>query len=156
MKSLIISCCMCLIFFTVRADAGEIRDIELKDGSVISGEVLSLSGGIYTIKSDSLGIINLEESKIRAIRSKPSPGPASGSTGTAAGVRSLQERMMSDKEIMTMIQALQNDPEFKKALEDPEVMKAVQTGDLAALMANPKFMKLLNNARVREIEKKVK
>ena len=32
---------------------------------------------------------------------------------------------MNDKEIMGMIQSLQNDPEFQKVLEDPEMMKAV-------------------------------
>jgi hypothetical protein len=32
----------------------------------------------------------------------------------------------------------------------------VNAGDIAALTANPKFMKLLNNSQVKEIEKKVK
>jgi hypothetical protein len=63
--------------------------------------------------------------------------------------------MTSDKEIMSMIQSLRNDPDFKKILEDPEIMKAVQAGDVPALMANPRFMKLMNNATVKEIEKKV-
>ena len=61
---------------------------------------------------------------------------------------------MSDQEIMALIQSLRNDREFKKMLEDPEVMKAVNAGDVAALMANPQFMKLLNNSSVREIERK--
>ena len=61
MKALIISSCLCLIFFTAHANAGEMREIELKDGSIIAGEVLSLAGGIYTVKSDSLGMIKLEE-----------------------------------------------------------------------------------------------
>lgn len=138
--------------------AGEMREIELKDGSVITGEVMSLSNGVYTIKSESLGAVNIEEAKIRAIRSKSSPGNASHAQGggQAGEAKSLQEKMMSDQEIMGLIQSLQNDPDFKKAMEDPEVMKAVQAGDVAALSANPKFMKLLNNATVREIEKKVK
>jgi hypothetical protein len=63
---------------------------------------------------------------------------------------------MNDQEIMGMIQSLQGDPEFKKVLEDPEVMKAVNAGDVTALMANPQFLKLLNNATVQDIQKKVK
>ena len=41
-------------------------------------------------------------------------------------------------------------------MEDPVVMKAMKDGDVSALMANPQFMKLLNNPTVKEIEKKVK
>ena len=64
--------------------------------------------------------------------------------------------MTGDKEIMALIQSLQDSPEFKQILEDPEIMKAVNDGDIAALTANPRFMKLLDNATVQEIEKKVK
>ena len=154
MKSIMLSGFLILVLFIANAAAGKIREIELKDGSVITGEVQSLSNGVYTIKSDSLGIIKLEESKIRAMRSKAPV--ASPTSGTGSEVRSLQEKMMSDKEIMTMIESLKDDQDFKKLLQDPEVMKAVQTGDIAALTANPQFMKLLNNPTVKDIQKKVK
>ncbi len=134
------------------AHAGEVREIELIDGSIINGEVLSLSSGVYTIKSNTLGTIKLEEAKIRAIRAK-SPNAGAGPTGE---VKALQGKMMSDPEIMSLIQSLQNDPEFKKALVDPEIMKAVKAGDVASLTANPKFLKLLDNATVQEIQKKAK
>jgi hypothetical protein len=64
--------------------------------------------------------------------------------------------MMNDKEVMSKIQSLQNDPEFMKILEDPEVMKAVTSGNVSALMANPQFLKLMNNSTVRDIEQKVR
>lgn len=159
MKTFTMTCLLCLMLFAANADAGELKVIELKDGSTITGEMLSLSGGIYTVKSDSLGIIKLEESKVRAIRSNApanSAAPGNGIPGSGAEVRTLQEKMMSDKEVMSMIQSLQDDAEFKKLLEDPETMKAVQSGDVAALMANPQFMKLLNNPTVKDIQKKVK
>ena len=41
----------------------------LNDGSVICGEINSYNGGIYTLKSNALGTVKIEESKIRAIRS---------------------------------------------------------------------------------------
>ena len=158
MKAIIISCSATLILFAAVARAGELREIELFDGTVITGEVLSLTGGVYSVKSDSLGSLRIEESKIRTIRSKSPAGNGSQNdpaSASHAGVRSLQDKMMSDKEIMTMIQSLQNDPEFKKMLEDPEVMKAVNAGDVAALMANPAFLKLLSNPTVQDIQKKV-
>ena len=139
------------------ARAGEVREIELKDGSIITGEVVSLNNGIYTIKSGTLGTLKVEESKVNVIRPKSPPrGPGAAQNNTGIEATSLQHKLMSDQEIMSMILSLQNDPDFKKLLEDPEVMKAVSEGDVAALTANPKFMKLLGNPTVQEIQKKVK
>ncbi len=159
MRTILLSCLL-LIFFQVRvAASGEVREIELIDGTTITGEVQSLQAGVYTIKSDSLGIIKIEDSKVRAIRPKsavPAGKPGSGKAATEGGVKDLQQKMMSDKEIMGLIESLQNDPDFKKILEDPEIMKAVQEGNIPALTADPRIMQLLNNPTVREIEKKVK
>ncbi len=141
------------------AAAGELREIELIDGSTITGEVQSLNNGVYTIKSESLGTIRIEDSKVRAIRAKsavPARGAVSGVPGTAGGVKGLQEKMTGDRETMSLIQSLQNDPDFKKILEDPEIMKAVQEGNFTALTADPRIRKLLDNPTVQEIEKKVK
>lgn len=137
--------------------AGEIREIELNDGSVIAGELLSLSGGIYTIKSDSLGTVRIEEAKVRTVRSK-TPVSSGSLPGGGASVQAgpLTDRMMNNNEIMTMIQGLQDDPDFKKILADPEVMQAVMNSDIAALMSNPEFMKLLDKPAVRDIREKVK
>lgn len=159
MIRLLMICVVLVLGFSLNTTyAAEIKEIELKDGSVLSGEVISFTNGIYTLKSDVLGTIKLEESKIRAIREQPSTNAvASTNTGSTAGeMQSLQQKMMNDKEIMNMIQSLQNDPEFKKLLEDPKIMSAVQAGDVAALTADPRFMKLLNHPTVQEIQKKVK
>ncbi len=141
------------------AAAGELREIELIDGSTITGEVQSLNNGIYTIKSESLGTVRIEDSKVRAIRVKsetPAGRAVSRESGTAGGVKDLQEKMTGDRETMSLIQSLQNDPDFKKILEDPEIMKAVQEGNFAALAADPRIRKLLDNPTVQDIEKKVK
>ncbi len=146
------------LHFSVAA-AGEVRKIELTDGTMITGEVQSLNNGIYTIKSDSLGTLKIEDSKVRAIRDKsssPAGGAASGNTNTGGELNGLQNKMTSDKEVMGLIQSLQDDPDFKKILEDPEMMKALQEGNITALTSDPRIMKLLNNPTVKEIEKKVK
>jgi len=145
-----------MIFLTLAIAAGmvtaaEMREIVLTDGTIITGEVVSLTGGVYTVRSATLGTLRIEESKIRTIRSKNSAGT---SANTGGEVMSLQNKMMSDDEVMNMIQGLQNDPEFQEILQDPEIMKAVQAGDIAALTANPKFMRLLNNQAVKDIKNK--
>jgi hypothetical protein len=149
MRQFMICLAIVLILVARSAFAGELREIELRDGSSITGDVVSLSNGIYTIKSESLGTIKIEESKVNAIRKKSSSQGGGEAT-------SLQNKMMSDQEIMGMIQSLQNDPEFKKIMKDPEIMKAVSEGDIPTLMANPKFTRLLNNSTVQKIQKKVK
>ncbi len=149
-----------LLFLQISAPAaGEVRQIELTDGTVITGEVQSLNNGIYTIKSESLGTMKVEDSKVRAIRDKPSSpagGAASGNANTGGELNNLQKKMANDKEVMGLIQSLQDYPDFKKILEDPEMMKALQEGNIAALTSDPRIMKLLNNPTVKEIEKKVK
>jgi len=136
------------------AYAGEVKELELNDGTVITGEIVSLDDGVYTVKSESLGTIKLAESRVRTIRVKGSTKD-SDSADTNAQAQALQQKMMNDKEIMDKIRSLENDPEFQKILDDPEVMKAVNSGDVAALMANPQFLKLMNNRTVQEITNKV-
>lgn len=148
MKSLL------MIFLTLAiaggmATAAEMREIELTDGTIVTGEVVSLTGGVYTVRSATLGTLRIEESKIRTIRLKDS---AASSANTGGEVMSLQNRMMDDGEIMNTIQALQNDPEFQEILQDPEIMKAVHAGDITTLVANPRFMRLLNNQAVKDIK----
>lgn len=85
----------------------------------------------------------------------------SGYAATASGqqqgvvnsqVQDLQEKMLADKDIMALILALRDDPEMQALLNDPAVVKAISQGDTNALTANPRFMQLLNNPRVREIQ----
>jgi len=70
-------------------------------------------------------------------------------------MQALQNTMMNDKEIMNLILALQNNPDMKKILEDPDILNAVNSGDISALTANPRFMKLMNNQIMKEIQQKV-
>lgn len=155
MRTVVTACALITACFIGSAPAGELRTIELTDGGTLTGEVLSLSNGMYTIKTPSLGEMRIEESKIRSIRSGSAPAPAAGTGASPADTTALQEKLLRDKEVVALIQSLQNDPDFQKVLQDPDLMKAVQAGDLAVLQSHPEFMKLLNNATVGEIRKKV-
>jgi hypothetical protein len=140
--------------------AGEVREIELNDGSVICGEIVSFSNGVYTLKSGSLGTIRINESEIRLIHfkshdtTKVDPvGPSRSASST--DVEALQELMMGDERIMNKILSLQNDPGFQEILQDPAIMNAINSGDINTLLSKPKFMKLLNNPTLREIEREI-
>jgi hypothetical protein len=144
-----------ILIVLLSASAGsakaDTREIELNDGSVIAGEIISLSDGIYTVRSASLGTLRIEASRIRVIRA---PG-ATTSQNNNSQVDSLRNEMLSDAEIMNAIRTLQNDPDVQKILQDPEIMKAIRIGDIGALMRNPKFMKLLDKQSIRDINNKL-
>jgi len=155
---------ICLVFLIVvlatNTFAGEVKEIELKDGSLIFGEIISFSGSVYTIKSRSLGTIKIKESKIQNIRFKGSEGSArehgiSGHSINDAHIQALQQSMMANPEIMKIILSLQNDPVFQEVMKDPSIIEALNTGDFAALLSNPKFMNLLKSPAVQDIGRKV-
>lgn len=141
-----------LFFAPAPASAGEVREIVLKDGTVMVGEIVSLSNGVFTVRTESLGTIAIDETKVQTIRQQGDPAASSDVNRT---VQSLQERMVKDKEIMGLIESLRDDPGFQKALNDPAIMKAVNAGDVGALAANPEFMKLLQHSTVQNIKKKI-
>jgi hypothetical protein len=64
-----------------------------------------LRQGEYTIKSDSLGIIKLVDSKIRSLRAKSICYEAGKDSESGSGCeeRSIQEKMTNNKEIMSLI-----------------------------------------------------
>ncbi len=150
---LLLALSVCLPLFAGEL-AAENRVVELHDGSTISGRVVSLHDGIYTIDSESLGRLRLEESAIRSIRT---PGSSGGGGGTAEGLEleALQKRMVTNPNVMAQIMALQDDPQIRQLLADPEIVRAVHSGDLNALGQNPKFLELLQNSRIQAIQGEV-
>lgn len=141
-----------LIFFGFligHVAAGDVKEIELSDGSVIFGEIVTLQEDIYTIKTTGLGTVRIEKSKIRAIRLK------SDTENTKEQLKALEKRILNDDEILTMLATLENDPAFKEIMEDPEIMRGVLSGDIPSLMSNPKFMKLLDNPTIQEIRSRI-
>ena len=148
------------------------RLIELNDGSVISGQIVSFSNGTYTINSASLGIIKIEDSTIQAIRSnsedakiqtirsnsnRPISDIAINPTSVSnTDLQSLQNLMMGNPSIMNTILSLQDDPDFQAILQDSDIMAAIMSGNLNALMTNTTFMELLEHQQVKGIIEEVK
>lgn len=140
-------------------NADEISTIELSDGSIISGEVVSFDGNTWIIKSGSMGTLKIDSAKVVSIRSKTTTdqgaagGLSSGNTVSTPDLQALQQEIMANEQIMAMIMNLQDDPEIQAILQDPEIMNAVNAGDMNALLANPKFIKLMENAKIKRITK---
>ena len=140
--------------------AGEPAEVELVDGSVVYGEIVSLKNGVYTIDSDSMGSLKISKSKIRAIRFR-SQGvnkdvrENSQKTDKSSNIQDVQKSLLADEDIFKIILSLQDDPKVQEILKDPDLMNSVQTGDIQSLMSNPKFMELLNHPKFKAINMKV-
>lgn len=141
--------------------SSEPRQIELNDGSVISGEIITFSNGTYTIKSTTLGTLEIKDSDIRIIRSEATNPAAQSSRlppnnqAINSELQNLQNLIMNDPEMMNSISSLQDDPQFQAILQDPEVMNSVNSGNINGLLANPNFVKLLEHQKVQEIAKQI-
>ncbi|MDM8561490.1 hypothetical protein [Candidatus Parabeggiatoa sp. HSG14] len=143
--------------------AGEVRQIELNDGSVIFGEIVSFNEGVYTVNSGSFGTLEIEDTKIRAIISNEVTSnetiteqlPDFSNSVLGTELQSLQSKIMNDKNIMGTIMSLQNDPDFQAILQDTDTIGAVMSGDFKTLLNNPKFKKLLDHQAVKDIAKEV-
>ncbi len=137
--------------------AGEISRIELSDGSQITGEVISFDGNTWIIKSESMGQLKIESSKVRSIRAKGTSGQNQAGSTTSGypvskdDIQAMQQSIMANQEILSMIMNLHDDPEIQTILKDPEIMNAVNSGDISVLIANPKFMRLLEKAEIKAI-----
>jgi hypothetical protein len=134
--------------------------IELNDGSVIQGDIVSFSEGVYTIRSATLGTITIEKYKIRTINVNPSgsskdQSASQDNTSMQKRAKALQESMAENPDIMKSINSLQNDPDFQQVLSDPKLMEAIKSGDISKLINSPKFMKLVDKQSIQEISNKL-
>ena len=139
------------------AYAGESSLVELKDGSIISGEVVSFDGSTWVIDSASMGRLEIDAAKVVSIQrqttksAQPTAGASIGNQAASDQIQSMQQSIMANEQLMTMILSLQNDPEVQAILQDPDIMKAVEANDMNALLANPKFRRLMENAKIKKI-----
>lgn len=139
------------------ADPGS-RVIELSDGSRISGDIIDYSNGTYTIESELLGKLLLDDTQIRSIRSGfPGSERAQGLHSTLPAPEALSQldqirhRIMSNPDVLAQVMSLQQDPDLLAILNDPQIMQAVMSGQISVLQNHPKINQLQNNPTVQSI-----
>jgi len=164
------------LFLPLNSAFAEDRLVVLKDGSQIQGKIVSYQDGVYVIRSSSLGELRLVDQQVQSISTLApdrslhsgnlvSPAPAKPRVGgvveSAQGallggsLAQIQAQIASDPGLMSTILQLQNDPDMKALLADPEVMRAIQQFDMDALSANPRIQKLLRSQKFKDIESRV-
>ncbi len=66
-------------------------------------------------------------------------------------IQKLQDRMLSDSQVMALIAALRDDPDLQVLLNDPSFMQAISARDINTLTNDPRFMKLFSNPLIKKI-----
>jgi hypothetical protein len=70
-------------------------------------------------------------------------------------VDAAQRRILGDDALMSLVSALENDPQRQDVLQDPAIMDAIRAGNLDALEQNAKVQRLMDNPKIQEINKKL-
>ncbi len=84
-----------------------------------------------------------------------SEAPAARQQKEPNPVGALQERMEARPDVMDALRQLRSDAAFQDVLDDPEIRKALESGDTAALLANPKINNLTSHPAVQDITRKL-
>ena len=137
--------------------AGVVSQIKLVDGSVIQAEIISFANGVYKLRSESLGTLSIAEGRVQSIRPNKSQIPGTPAQLEAADppagqkVQGLQQKLTSDPKTMEMLLDLGNDPSMIGVLNDKDLMRAIQQGNLSTVIKNPKIQKLMKSKAVGEV-----
>jgi len=137
--------------------AGVRSQVQLLDGTLIQAEIISFSNGVYKLRSESLGTISVAEDRVQSIRpnkSQISGTPAQLETAdppVGQKVQGLQQKLTSDPKTMEMLLDLGNDPSMIGVLNDKDLMRAIQQGNLSTVIKNPKIQKLMKSKAVGDV-----
>jgi hypothetical protein len=145
---------VCLIMFLCASvSANELKFIQLVDGSKLRAEVVSLNNDIYTLRSASLGEIEIPADNVDSISATAPTDRAASTAGTTTGpiLDNVRRSLIENPEAMGKINQLQNDPLVQEIINDPVTMRAISSGDLSALMNNPKIKALMENPTVQDL-----
>ncbi len=139
------------------------RNIILKDGSIVKGTVTKMENGVYTVISDRLGEMQINDQDIANIQSGNDPvlvnDTFSNSGNTQSSnlknqVQAMQGTILNDPEIMNDIMGLMDDPEIQTLLSDKAFINDVNSMDPNKIQNNDKMQSLMNNPKMRKLLEK--
>jgi len=153
-------------------DNQPLQTVVLKDGTVLKGHLLSVSGDTYVIRTGNLGDIDVNAANVQSI-SAGNPAPAvgaapmmgnpgmmgmgmmgAGGMGGAmnpASVNMMATSMMGDPQVSALLQEMTSDPEMMQLMQDPAFMQAMMSMNSEALQNDPRFQKLLSNPKMQNL-----
>jgi len=134
----------------------------LADGSVINGEVVSFTNGIYTLNTANFGEIKVEARNISKIESanylpsKTSFAPILQENNPVQPQAPYGQVLLENPENAAVVLGLTSNPKLQEMAKNPEILDAAKRNDLQALMQNAEFMEMVNSPELQEAVKKLK
>ena len=166
LKKLTIASCLLVLAVPLYADSAKV--INLKDGTVLKGQVLEFKEGVYTLETSVAGQLQVSDEDILSILSAeagaadPSdpassngPGLPQDNTQIKEQVQQLQGSVMSDPALMTDIQGMLNNEELQAIFSDPQFVNDVLSYDPQKINQNEKTQELLQNPQMQAIMEKI-
>jgi hypothetical protein len=141
----------CLLVFATTGYCGQQSIIQLTDGSVINGEIISLVNGTYIVSTASFGDIKIDSTRVTKIESRGKPDNLSFSQ-----LQDYGQSIMSNPDNASVVQDLANNPQIRALVEDPEIANAVKSGNVQALMNNKKLIDVASSPEIEEAARKIK
>ncbi|MCU0652055.1 MAG: hypothetical protein MUC39_03840 [Candidatus Omnitrophica bacterium] len=156
----IVVCCLLVLGISAVAYCAASSRVELLDGSVINGEIVSFENGYYTINTGSFGQVKIDAGKVRRIETSaiglPQVSTGSSDANIKSQMDSVRQDMLNNPEAMKIVNELISDPKFQEMAKDPAVANAASSGNIQSLMSNEKFMGIVNNPKIKELQEKIK
>ncbi|MFC1510159.1 hypothetical protein ACFL49_00675 [Candidatus Omnitrophota bacterium] len=150
--------------------AENIKTIQLNDGSLIKGEILSLDEDVYTVETSTFGTLEIKDADIASISSisqiqQQQTTSAATTQSLPSGnqlmqqAQQLQGSMMADPEVMTEMQNLMSNPEVMEILTDESFINSLMTNPemmlendkLKVLMASPQIQALMQKVQQKQL-----
>lgn len=158
MKKILPLVIFCLFICTAALGQSS-RILSLKDGSQIKGEIINVNDNIFTVKT-SFGNVQIEGHEILDILSAESSAVSSASpVFSDKEILKHKQRIINDPEMMRLLQELAQDESILQALSQPGLMNALMSGDLNQIQNDPAFKKILENPliqrMIQEAEQKI-
>jgi len=154
--------------FLPAAENGGLQVITLKDSSIIRAYVTETAGGYYLIKSPTLGDMKILTSSVISIApaaprnanptgtpkapvSTPPPAEQSGTSSLQSALSSKVQSFVSSGNGMAVVTQFSQNPDLKAVMADPNLMKAIQSGDASSLMNSPAIKRLMENPQTKSL-----
>ncbi len=142
----VIFCGLC--FFALAGSAAEQGQekvkanafIKLKDGGVVVGQVLGKEDGNYRIMTSTMGLVTIRETDIASFEDRGE-----------LNWEKYQKAITENPQTISGIQDLSQDQEVIAIVSDPKIKEAIERQDLDYLRTNEKFLRFMNNPRVKQI-----
>lgn len=143
------------------------KTIRLNDGSTIKGEITDFRNGIYTVQTPHLGTVDIDDADIQSIITENNPdssmmpdtpsiqSPSAYLSEASPEIRQqaqlLQQKMLSDPEILMEFQNIVTDPDVMAILSDEHLMRDMMSGDPQRAQQNEKFYELMRHPKMQAL-----